>query len=178
MVRDICWSPFRLHDENRCSDKRDLDKFGLLNPPTAENLCGFLKALDIPRSCKESGIFCSAITHFSANPHLTDNEALNYTLRQPIGNYRRNFTLESSALSFHLEDSASACCRNCVIAKPSEITPLTAFMLSEICIEAKLLTECWILFTVTEIKSVSDSISSENQSDHIYRRNEYRTGDS
>ena len=66
-----------------------------------------------------------------------EDKAINYTLRQPIG-VVACISLESSALSIHLEDCSCPAAGNCVIAKPSEVSPVTAYLLAKICDEAGL----------------------------------------
>ena len=96
------------------------------------------KSVDIPRAIKNFEFFASAITQFSSESHMTDNTALNYTLRQPLGIVGAISPWNLPLYLFSWKIAPALAAGNCVIAKPSEITPLTAFMLSEICIEAKL----------------------------------------
>lgn len=96
------------------------------------------RSVDIPRAIKNFEFFATAIKHFSSESHLTNNEALNYTLRQPIGIVGAISPWNLPLYLFTWKIAPALAAGNCVIAKPSEITPLTAFMLSEICIEAKL----------------------------------------
>ena len=96
------------------------------------------KSVDIPRAIKNLEFFATAVTHFSSESHLTDNETLNYTLRQPIGIAGAISPWNLPLYLFTWKIAPALAAGNCVIGKPSEITPMTAFMLSEICIEAKL----------------------------------------
>jgi aminomuconate-semialdehyde/2-hydroxymuconate-6-semialdehyde dehydrogenase len=67
-----------------------------------------------------------------------DGVALNYTLRQPIGVAAciSPWNLPLYLLTWKIAPALAA--GNTVVAKPSEITPITAFLLSKICIEAGL----------------------------------------
>lgn len=96
------------------------------------------RTVDIPRAIKNFEFFASAILHYSSESHTTDNLALNYTLRQPLGivGAISPWNLPLYLLTWKIAPALAA--GNCVIAKPSEITPLTAYMLSEVCIEAGL----------------------------------------
>jgi aminomuconate-semialdehyde/2-hydroxymuconate-6-semialdehyde dehydrogenase len=96
------------------------------------------RTVDIPRAVKNFEFFASAILHYSSESHTTDNLALNYTLRQPLGviGAISPWNLPLYLLTWKIAPALAA--GNCVIAKPSEITPLTAYMLSEVCIEAGL----------------------------------------
>lgn len=96
------------------------------------------KKVDIPRAIKNFEFFATAITHFSSEAHVTDGEALNYTLRQPLGVVGAISPWNLPLYLFTWKIAPALAAGNCVVAKPSEITPLTAFLLSEVCIEAKL----------------------------------------
>ena len=67
-----------------------------------------------------------------------ENSAINYTLRQPIGvaGCISPWNLPLYLFSWKIAPALAAGCT--VVAKPSEVTPMTAFLLSEICIEAGL----------------------------------------
>jgi aminomuconate-semialdehyde/2-hydroxymuconate-6-semialdehyde dehydrogenase len=69
---------------------------------------------------------------------MSDNVALNYTLRQPLGIVGAISPWNLPLYLFTWKIAPALAAGNCVIAKPSEITPLTAYLLSEICIEANL----------------------------------------
>ena len=53
-------------------------------------------------------------------------------------NCRLHLSVESSLYLFSWKIAPALASGNCVVAKPSEVTPMTAFMLSEICIDAGL----------------------------------------
>jgi aminomuconate-semialdehyde/2-hydroxymuconate-6-semialdehyde dehydrogenase len=65
-----------------------------------------------------------------------ENSAINYTLRQPIGVVGCIFAMEPPLYLFTWKIAPALAAGNCVIAKPSEVTPMTAFELCKICIEA------------------------------------------
>ncbi|MBN8639974.1 MAG: aldehyde dehydrogenase family protein, partial [Anaerolineae bacterium] len=67
---------------------------------------------------------------------LTDNNTLNYTLRQPIGVIGAISPWNLPLYLFTWKIAPALAAGNCVIAKPSEVTPYTAYLLSQICIEA------------------------------------------
>jgi len=96
------------------------------------------KSVDIPRAVKNFEFFAAAITQFSSESHATGNIALNYTLRQPLGIVGAISPWNLPLYLFSWKIAPALAAGNCVIAKPSELTPLTAFMLSEICIEANI----------------------------------------
>ncbi len=95
-------------------------------------------AVDIPRAVKNLEYFANAITQFNSEFHSMDNYALNYTLRKPLGVVATisPWNLPLYLLTWKIAPALAA--GNTVVAKPSEVTPMTAFLLSEICREADL----------------------------------------
>jgi aminomuconate-semialdehyde/2-hydroxymuconate-6-semialdehyde dehydrogenase len=96
------------------------------------------KAVDIPRARDNFKFFATAILHESFEAHQTDNIAINYTYKTPIGvaGCISPWNLPLYLFTWKIAPAISAGC--CVVAKPSEVTPMTAYLLSEICIEAGL----------------------------------------
>lgn len=94
---------------------------------------GISSRIDIPRSARNFAFFADAITQFSTECHAEGRERLNYTLREPLGivGCISPWNLPLYLLSWKVAPALAA--GNCVVAKPSEVTPLTAFLLSEIC---------------------------------------------
>ena len=94
------------------------------------------RKLDIPRAVANFRFFGTAILHFASEAHMTDSTALNYTLRQPIGvaGLISPWNLPLYLLSWKIAPAIVA--GNTCIAKPSELTPLTANRLAELSIEA------------------------------------------
>src|SRR5215510_14050562 len=95
-------------------------------------------ALDIPRSALNFEFFADAITQFSSECHTTDRTALNYTLRTPLGVVVciSPWNLPLYLLTWKVAPALAV--GNAVVAKPSELTPMTAHMLGAICNEAGL----------------------------------------
>jgi aminomuconate-semialdehyde/2-hydroxymuconate-6-semialdehyde dehydrogenase len=94
--------------------------------------------VDIPRAAKNFRFFATAILHASSESHATDTEAINYTLRQPIGVAGCISPWNLPLYLFTWKIAPALAAGNTVVAKPSEITPMTAFRLSQICIDAGL----------------------------------------
>ncbi len=96
------------------------------------------KQLDIPRAASNFRFYATAIMHFGSESYETIGQAINYTLRQPIGvvGCISPWNLPLYLLTWKIAPALAA--GNCVIAKPSELTPMTAFLLSELCIKAGL----------------------------------------
>ena len=94
------------------------------------------RKLDIPRAILNFRFFATAILHTSTEAHVTDAAALNYTLRQPLGTVGliSPWNLPLYLLSWKIAPAIAA--GNTCVAKPSEMTPLTANRLAEIADEA------------------------------------------
>ena len=96
------------------------------------------RLVDIPRAVKNFRFFATAILHSSSEAHQTDGEAVNMTLRQPVGVAGCISPWNLPLYLFTWKIAPALAAGNCVVAKPSEITPYTAYLLSEVCIEAGL----------------------------------------
>jgi aminomuconate-semialdehyde/2-hydroxymuconate-6-semialdehyde dehydrogenase len=97
------------------------------------------QSVDIPRAASNFRFFGHAITQFSSESHeSTGLDAVNYTLRQALGVVGCISPWNLPLYLFTWKIAPAIAAGNCVIAKPSEVTPLTAFMLGEICLEAGL----------------------------------------
>ncbi len=95
------------------------------------------KKVDIPRAHDNFHFFGTGIQHFASESHaMTDG--INYTLRKPIGVVGCISPWNLPLYLFTWKIAPALAAGNCVVAKPSEITPLTAFLLAELCIEAGL----------------------------------------
>lgn len=94
--------------------------------------------VDIPRAASNFRFFATANIHFASRSHNMSGEAINYTLRQPIGVVGCISPWNLPLYLFTWKIAPALAAGNCVIAKPSEITPFTAYLLSEICMEAGL----------------------------------------
>ena len=96
------------------------------------------RQVDIPRASANFRFFATGIMHFSAESHNMEDKAVNYTLRQPIGIVGCISPWNLPLYLFTWKIAPALAAGNCVIAKPSEVTPVTAFLLAKICIEAGL----------------------------------------
>ena len=96
------------------------------------------KKVDIPRASANFRFFATGIMHFATESHAMENKAINYTLRQPIGIVGCISPWNLPLYLFTWKIAPALAAGNCVLAKPSEVTPVTAFLLSRICIEAGL----------------------------------------
>lgn len=96
------------------------------------------RSLDIPRAASNFRFYATAAMHTSNESHDTAGQAINYTLRQPVGvvGCISPWNLPLYLFTWKIAPAIAAGCT--VVAKPSEVTPMTAYLLSELCIEAGL----------------------------------------
>lgn len=93
--------------------------------------------VDIPRAASNISFFATAIKHFHTESH-PNPDFINYTTREPIGVVGCISPWNLPLYLFTWKIAPALAAGNCVIAKPSEITPLTAYLFSKICIQAGL----------------------------------------
>jgi aminomuconate-semialdehyde/2-hydroxymuconate-6-semialdehyde dehydrogenase len=96
------------------------------------------KRMDIKRAADNFRFFATGIMHFAGESHVMEDKAINYTLRQPIGVVGCISPWNLPLYLFTWKIAPALAAGNCVIAKPSEVTPVTAFLLARICKEAGL----------------------------------------
>ncbi|MEM7162605.1 MAG: aldehyde dehydrogenase [Bacteroidota bacterium] len=95
------------------------------------------KKVDIPRASANMRFFAQAITQFSTSSHEMQ-DAINYTLRQPLGVVGTISPWNLPLYLFTWKIAPALAAGNTVIAKPSEVTPMSAFLFAELCREAGL----------------------------------------
>lgn len=93
------------------------------------------RLVDIPRASSNIEFFATASLHYASELHDMDGSALNYTLRKPVGvvGCISPWNLPIYLLTWKIAPALAA--GNTVVAKPSEVTPMTAHILGEICQE-------------------------------------------
>ncbi|HPH85786.1 MAG TPA: aldehyde dehydrogenase [Ferruginibacter sp.] len=96
------------------------------------------KQVDIPRASANFRFFATGLMHFAGESHSMEDKSINYTLRQPIGVVGCISPWNLPLYLFTWKIAPALAAGNCVIAKPSEVTPVTAFLLGKICKEAGL----------------------------------------
>ena len=95
--------------------------------------------VDIPRAASNMQFFATAIMQYASESHnMTKNGAINYTLREPLGVVACISPWNLPLYLFTWKIAPALAAGNTVIAKPSEVTPMTAFLFAKICIEAGL----------------------------------------
>ncbi|MEO6589179.1 MAG: aldehyde dehydrogenase [Pyrinomonadaceae bacterium] len=118
--------------------ERDLDELAEAESIDNGKPKTLAKQVDIPRAVSNFKFYATAAMHFSSEAHETVGQAINYTLRQPLGvvGCISPWNLPLYLFSWKIAPALAAGC--CVVAKPSEITPMTAYLLSKLCIEVGL----------------------------------------
>lgn len=93
---------------------------------------------DIPRAAANFRFFAHAATQFFSESHAMPGLALNVTLRQPVGVAGCIAPWNLPLYLFTWKIAPALAAGNTVVAKPSEVTPLTAALLYDIIREAGL----------------------------------------
>ena len=117
---------------------RDLEKLALAESIDNGKPVSLARVMDIPRASANMRFYATAAMHFSSESHLTEGEAINYTLRTPIGvvGCISPWNLPLYLFTWKIAPALAVGCT--VVAKPSELTPMTAYLFSQLCIEAGL----------------------------------------
>ncbi len=118
--------------------ERDLESFAQAESRDNGKPVALAREVDIPRAVANLRFFATAILHEQSEAHFTDSLAINYTDRQPVGvaGCISPWNLPLYLFTWKIAPALAAGCT--VVAKPSELTPLTAMMLAECCKEAGL----------------------------------------
>jgi len=118
--------------------EKNLDKLAQAESTDNGKPLKLAKTVDIPRAAANFHFYGTAILHYSTHAHMMEESAVNYTVRQAVGvaGCISPWNLPLYLFSWKIAPALAAGCT--VVAKPSEITPMSAYLLSEICIEAGL----------------------------------------
>jgi len=118
--------------------EQNLDKLALAESTDNGKPLKLAKSVDIPRAAANFHFYGTGILHYAAHAHSMEDTAINYTLRQPVGvaGCISPWNLPLYLFTWKIAPALAAGCT--VVAKPSEVTPMTAHLLSELCIEAGL----------------------------------------
>lgn len=136
------WSSMRIEERSkilmRLSDliEENLDKLALAESKDNGKPLWLAKSVDIPRARDNFGFFATAIKHFASESHRTSDSIINFTTRTPIGVAGCVSPWNLPLYLFSWKVAPALAAGNTVVAKPSEITPMSAYLLSELCIEA------------------------------------------
>ena len=122
--------------------ERDLESLARAESKDNGKPISLARSVDIPRAASNFRFYATAALHIASKSHETfaagGTHAINYTLRQPVGiaGCISPWNLPLYLFTWKIAPALAAGCT--VVAKPSEITPMTAYLLSELCIEANL----------------------------------------
>jgi aminomuconate-semialdehyde/2-hydroxymuconate-6-semialdehyde dehydrogenase len=118
--------------------ERDLDSLAEAESVDNGKPVSLAKRVDIPRAAANFRFYATAQMHLANESYETVNQAINYTLRQPVGvvGCISPWNLPLYLFTWKIAPAIASGC--CVVAKPSEVTPMTAYLLSKLCIEAGL----------------------------------------
>ena len=118
--------------------ERDLDSLALAESIDNGKPISLARTVDIPRAVANFRFYATAAMHTWNESHDTVGQAINYTLRQPVGvvGCISPWNLPLYLFTWKIAPAIAAGCT--VVAKPSEVTPMTAYLLSKLCIEAGL----------------------------------------
>jgi len=139
------WSNTTLEERSRIllkiSDllEENLERFAAAESKDNGKPLSLAREIDIPRAASNFRFFANAISQFASEAHESVGlNAVNFTLRQPIGVVGCISPWNLPLYLFTWKIAPAIAAGNCVVAKPSEITPMTAYLLGEICNEAGL----------------------------------------
>ena len=119
--------------------ERDLEPLALAESIDNGKTVAIARRLDIPRAALNFKFYATAAMHSANESHdSVGQDAINYTLRQPLGvvGCISPWNLPLYLFTWKIAPAIAAGCT--AVAKPSEVTPMTAYMLSKLCIEAGL----------------------------------------
>ncbi len=116
--------------------EENFDELARLESEDSGKPVALARRMDVPRAILNFRFFATAILHAETPCHAMDDRALNYTLRQPLGvaGLISPWNLPLYLLTWKIAPAIAA--GNCCVAKPSELTPLTADRLAALTLEA------------------------------------------
>lgn len=138
------WSQTSCEERSRILERigqnilKKLDQFAHLESANQGKPLWLAKSLDIPRSAHNFTFFASAIKHWQQSCSQQDKKSIDITLRHPLGvvGLISPWNLPLYLLTWKIAPAIA--CGNTVVCKPSELTPLTANLLTEVLLESNL----------------------------------------
>ncbi|OQV25109.1 Aldehyde dehydrogenase family 8 member A1 [Hypsibius exemplaris] len=133
------WSSFSAQDRadylTKIADliEQRLEQFAEAESRDSGKPVALAKAMDIPRAILNFRFFASAIQHYTSTSNFDDKAgALNYVYRSPVGvaGLISPWNLPLYLLTFKIAPALAAGCT--IVAKPSEMTSVTAWMLCKV----------------------------------------------
>lgn len=136
------WSTMSVDKRSRILHKladlieSNLDDLALMESRDNGKPLWLAKAVDIPRASTNFRFYASAIVNFSTEAQVSEGFMVNYTRRAPIGIVGCISPWNLPLYLFSWKIAPALAMGNCVVAKPSELTPMTAFLLGKLANEA------------------------------------------
>ncbi|GAB4232818.1 MAG: aldehyde dehydrogenase [Ekhidna sp.] len=118
--------------------EQNLDELALAESRDNGKPLTLARAVDIPRASTNFRFYASSIVNFSSASHIAEGFMVNYTRRAPIGIVGCISPWNLPLYLFSWKIAPALAMGNCVIAKPSELTPMTAYMLGDLANQAGL----------------------------------------
>jgi aminomuconate-semialdehyde/2-hydroxymuconate-6-semialdehyde dehydrogenase len=118
---------------NRLADALEarLDDFAAAESRDVGKPLSLARNLDIPRAVTNLRFFAAAATQFASESHAAPG-VVHYTLRQPLGVVACISPWNLPLYLFTWKFAPALAAGNTVVGKPSEVTPVTAWMLGEL----------------------------------------------
>ncbi|MFY2765046.1 aldehyde dehydrogenase [Arenimonas sp. MALMAid1274] len=108
-----------------------LDAFAAAESRDVGKPLALARSLDIPRAVANLRFFAAAATQFASESHSAPG-VVHYTLRQPLGVVGVISPWNLPLYLFTWKFAPALAAGNCIVGKPSEVTPVTAWMLGEL----------------------------------------------
>ena len=108
--------------------ERDLDKLAEAESVDNGKPVLLAKRVDIPRAVSNFKFYATAAMHFSSEAHETIGQAINYTLRHLLYFVGFISTCNLPLFMFIRKIAPMLVSSYNIVAKPSEITPMTAYL--------------------------------------------------
>ncbi|MGH8472141.1 MAG: aldehyde dehydrogenase family protein, partial [Gammaproteobacteria bacterium] len=115
--------------------ERRLDEFARAETVDNGKPLSLARSVDIPRVVANLRFFAGAATQFASESHAMGEQGFNYTLRQPLGAVACISPWNLPLYLFTWKIAPALAAGNTVVAKPSELTPVTAYLFSKLCID-------------------------------------------
>jgi aminomuconate-semialdehyde/2-hydroxymuconate-6-semialdehyde dehydrogenase len=112
--------------------ERRMDEFVAAESKDNGKPVSLARMVDIPRAIQNFEFYASAAIHFSSESNFTEGLGINYTLRRPLGVVACISPWNLPLYLFTWKIAPALAAGNTIVAKPSEITPMTAYMLAQV----------------------------------------------
>lgn len=124
----------RFHHMMRLADgiRAELEDFAQAESRDNGKPVDLARAVDIPRAVANFEFYASACMHYASQSHYSEGLGINYTLRRPLGVVGCISPWNLPLYLFSWKIAPALAAGNTVVAKPSEVTPMTAFLLAKV----------------------------------------------